>query len=47
MTEAFKEVGRRVECLVVPGDDGDLAVGWIQPPVDIGLVEKPFQHACL
>ncbi len=32
VTEAFKEVGRHVECLVVLGDDGDLAVGWIQLP---------------
>jgi hypothetical protein len=32
VTKTFKEVGHHVEYLVVLGDDGDLAVGWIQPP---------------
>ena len=32
MSELLKEVGCHVECLVVLGGDGDMAVGWIEAP---------------
>jgi hypothetical protein len=32
MPELLKEVSRRLECLVVLGDNGDMAVGGIKAP---------------